>query len=460
VYDQLAGGFHRYSVDERWLVPHFEKMSYDNSELLRNYLHAWQVTQNSLFRETAEGIIGWVDEVLSDQENGGFYASQDADYSLDDDGDYFTWTLGELRSALLPDEARLMEIYYDVEPHGEMHHNPAKNVLWIARDPREIATPLGLDEATVRLTIARAKGKMLAARKPRPTPFVDKTMYVSWNAMFVSAYLDAARVFGGSLGGRCRAFALKTLDRMLKEVWSESRGFGHRIGGPALDGSLDDQVFSVLALLDACEATLDPRYFRAAQKTMDLAIARYGDADGGGFFDRASDAAPMGGLDVRRKPFQDSPTPSANSVAAIALVRMHSFTGDDRYSAFAQKTLEAFAGIAPQYGLFAATYGLAATLFAHHPLQVVVTGRADDPAAQKLEAAAHSVFRLGKAVLRITPGASLGHFSGALKETLPHLPADKALAIVCAGQTCLPPSSDPAQLAALLANGSAATPAS
>jgi uncharacterized protein YyaL (SSP411 family) len=455
VYDQLAGGFHRYSVDERWLVPHFEKMSYDNSELLRNYLHGWQVTQNPLLRETAEGIIGWVNEVLSDQSNAGFYASQDADYSLDDDGDYFTWTLDELRAALSPEEARVMELYYDVEAHGEMHHNAAKNVLWIARDATDIVKTLGLDEPAVRLVIAHAKGKMLAARLPRPTPYVDKTMYLSWNAMFVSAYLDAARVLGGLLGNNCRAFALKTLDRMLKEVWSESRGFGHRIGGPALEGSLDDQVFSVLALLDAYEATLDPRYFQAAQRSMDLAIDRYADAEGGGFFDRPSDAAPMGGLDVRRKPFQDSPTPSANSVAAIALIRLHAFTGDDRYRAFAQTTLEAFAGIAPQYGLFAATYGLAATLFAHHPMQVVITGRADDPAAQALEAAANRVFRLGKSVLRLTPGSSIANLAGALKETLPHLPADKAAAVVCAGQTCLPPTSDPEQLTALLENGAA-----
>src|SRR5882762_915624 len=453
VYDQLAGGFHRYSVDERWLVPHFEKMSYDNSELLKNYLHGYQATQNPFLRETAEGIIGWVNEVLSDQENGGFYASQDADYSLDDDGDYFTWSLDELRAALLPEEARIMELYYDVEAHGEMHHNPAKNVLWIARDAADIAKQIGLDETNVRLTIAKSKGKMLAARLPRPTPFIDKTMYVSWNAMFVSAYLDAARVLGGSLAGNCRAFALKTLDRMLKDVCTESRGFGHRIGGPALEGSLDDQVFSVLALLDAYEATLDPRYFTAAQKTMDLAIARYGDAEGGGFFDRPSDAAPMGGLDVRRKPFQDSPTPSANSVAAIALIRMHSFTGDDRYRAFAQKTLEAFAGIAPQYGLFAAPYGLAATLFAHHPTQVVVTGSASDPAAQALEAAAHRVYRFGKSVLRVTLETTQLHLAGALKETLPHLPADKPLAVVCSGQTCLPPTADPEQLIALLKNG-------
>jgi len=462
VYDQLAGGFHRYSVDERWLVPHFEKMSYDNSELLKNYVHLSHVTslahpedssRRSLFIAVAENIVSWVNSVLSDQEGGGFYASQDADYSLEDDGDYFTWTVDELRPILTPEESRVMELYYDVEPHGEMHHNPAKNVLWVARDFEEVAKSLGRDMKEVARTWLSAFEKMRKARSDRPTPFIDKTMYVSWNAMFVSAYLDASKVIDRSDAESCRAFALKTLDRMLKEVWSESRGFGHRIGGPALEGSLDDQVFSVLALLDAFETTLDPRYFTAALKTMDLAISRYGDAEGGGFFDRPSDAAPMGGLDVRRKPFQDSPTPSANSVAAIALIRMHAFTGDNRYYDFAKKTLEAFAGIAPQYGLFAATYGLAATLFAHHPLQVVITGNSNDPAAQALEAAAHRIFRFGKSVLRITPGASLTNLAGALKETLPHLPAGKPLAVVCSGNTCLPPTSDPEHLIRLLSNG-------
>jgi uncharacterized protein YyaL (SSP411 family) len=193
---------------------------------------------------------------------------------------------------------------------------------------------------------------------------------------------------------------------------------------------------------------------------MDLAIARYGDAEGGGFFDRPSDAAPMRGLDVRRKPFQDSPTPGANSVAAIALIRMHAFTGDDRYRALAQKTLEAFAGIASQYGLFAATYGLAATLFAHHPMQVVIAGPAGDPMSQALEAVAHRVFRFGKSVLRLTSGASLTNLAGALKETLPHLPADKPIAVVCAGQTCFPPTSDPAQLRAFLEDGATGAAAS
>ena len=244
--------------------------------------------------------------------------------------------------------------------------------------------------------IASAKSKMLAARLPRPTPFIDKTMYVSWNAMFVSAYLDAARVLEGAVAESSRRFALKTLDRMLAEAWSESRGFAHRIGGPPLDGSLDDQVFGALALLDAYEVTLESRYFTTAVRTLDLAIARYGDSESGGFFDRPVDAPPMGGLDVRRKPFQDSPTPGANSAAAIALIRLHAITGEDRYREFAQKTLEAFAGIAPQYGLFAATYGLAATLFTHHPLQIVITGATDDWVAQSLELRRTAFFALAK----------------------------------------------------------------
>jgi uncharacterized protein YyaL (SSP411 family) len=459
MYDQLAGGFHRYSVDEKWLVPHFEKMSYDNSELLKNYLHGWQVTQNPLLKQTAEGIITWVNEVLSDQHQGGFYASQDADYSLDDDGDYFTWTLDELRGALLPDEARVMESYYDVEAHGEMHHNPAKNVLWVAREPKDIAAQLASEESVVRLTLARAKEKMLAARLPRPTPYVDKTLYASWNAMFVSAYLESARVLQDSLGLSCRAFALKTMDRMLAEAWSEEKGFAHRIGGPPLGGSLDDQVFGVLALLDSYEATLDEKYFRAAQCTLDVAIEKYGDSEGGGFFDRASDAPPMGGLEVRRKPFQDSPTPGANSVAAIALIRMHAFTNESKYHQWAQKTLETFAGIAPQYGMFAATYGLAATLFAHHPVQVVIAGPPNDQPAKTLEAAANSIFRLGKSVLRILPGAMPTSLPLTLRETIPHLPQDRAIALVCSGNTCFPPTTDPEQLKSLIAGKKTSTAA-
>jgi len=460
VYDQLGGGFHRYSVDERWCVPHFEKMTYDNSELLRNFLHGYQVTRNPLFRETAEGIIAWVSEVLSDQERGGFYASQDADQTLEDDGDYFTWTLGEVRAALTPEESRAIELYYDVKPHGEMHHNPERNVLWVAATPPELANELGSDGAGARLMLARAKGKLIAARRERrPTPAIDQTLYVGWNAMFVSAYLEAARVLGRE---DCRAFALKTLDRTLSEAWDESKGFLHRVGGPQLEGSLDDQVFAAGTLLDAYEATLDRRYFETAERCVRLTVERFGDPDGGGFFDRAKDAAPMGGLEVRRKPLQDSPTPGANSVAAIVLDRLHAFTGERLYRDWAGKTLEAFAGRVPQYGIFAATYGLAALLHARGVLQVVVLGAAGDTRAAELEKAANETYRFGKSALRVTPEKiATASLAPALRETLPHLDAAKAQALICVETTCYPPTMDRDRLASLLSEaGARATGAS
>lgn len=456
VYDQLAGGFHRYSVDERWCVPHFEKMSYDNSELLKNYLHAYQVANSAaareseqastarLFRETAEGIINWVFDTLSDSEHGGFYASQDADISLDDDGDYFTWTQAEVRAMLTPDEARVMEKYYDVGPAGEMHHNPARNVLWVAASAEDVAKEEGLSIEDVKLIIARAKGKMLAARAQRQTPAIDRTIYVSWNAMFASAFLEAARVLSRD---DCRAFALKTLDRIIAEAWDEHAGFQHRLGGEKIGGLLDDQIFMAAALLDAYESTLDRKYFAIAERAMRIAIEKYGDAQNGGFFDRASDAPPIGGLDVRRKPFQDSPTPGTNSVAAIVLERLYAFTSGALFRDWAERTLEAFAGIAPQYGIFASTYGLAALLHSRHPLQVVITGTATDKTAVALESAANSVYRFGKAVLCVTPEiVAADALAPALKETIPHLDAAVPQAFICAGTSCLPPISEPAKL--------------
>ena len=205
------------------------------------------------------------------------------------------------------------------------------------------------------------------------------------------------------------------------------------------------------ALLDAFEATLDQRYFQAAERAARLFIEKYGDRNGGGFFDRSSDAAPMGGLDVRRKPLQDSPTPGGNPVAAMVLDRLFNYTGQTLYGEQCQATLEAFAGVVPQFGLFAATYGLATVLYARHPLQVLVTGAPGDEAAQRLDRAARSFHRFGKAVLRITPGAAAAHaLPPALRETVPHLNADVAQAFVCAGQTCYPPVQGPEKLLELL----------
>ena len=194
------------------------------------------------------------------------------------------------------------------------------------------------------------------------------------------------------------------------------------------------------------------RYFEIAERAMRLAVERFGDPEGGGFFDRAKDAAPMGGLEVRRKPLQDSPTPGGNAVAAMVLDRLHALTGERLYREWAEKTLEAFIGLVPQYGLFAATYALAALLHARHPLQVVITGAAGDPKAAELEKAAHEVYRFGKVVLRVTPERlASGALPAALRETLPHLDAAVPQAFVCVETTCFPPTADRDKLTALLA---------
>jgi uncharacterized protein YyaL (SSP411 family) len=275
VYDQLAGGFHRYSVDERWVVPHFEKMCYDNSELLKNYVHAYQVTGSQFFASVARDIIRWMDEWLSDREHGGFYASQDADYSMDDDGDYFTWTVAEAKAVLSAEEAQIALLYYDINEVGEMHHNSAKNVLYVRASVEEIAKRLGLAADRVEELLAAAKKKMYAARLERPTPYVDKTVYVGWNALCISAYFEAGKVLGLE---EARHFALRSLDRILSEAM-RTDGLLHVIAysDPQAErrqvrGMLEDYAFLAVACLDAYEATSDLSYFKFARRIADAMV--------------------------------------------------------------------------------------------------------------------------------------------------------------------------------------------
>src|SRR5882724_6207555 len=401
VYDQLAGGFHRYSVDERWVVPHFEKMSYDNSELLKNYVHGFQATGNQFFAEVARDIIRWMDEWLSDRERGGFYASQDADINMDDDGDYFTWTLEEARTFLTLAEVEVATLYYDIGPTGEMHHNPAKNVLFVAMSIEEVAAKLKKSPDEVRPLLDSAKKKMYAARLKRPTPYVDKTIYVSWNAMSISAYLIAARVLDLEEPKR---FALKSLDRILSEAWEPQRGLLHvvaysdpKAGKRSVAGMLDDYAQLANACVEAYESTSVLAYFNFAQKI----VAKFYDPTSGGFFD-AENAEELGALAARRKPFQDSPTPAGNPAAAIALLRLYAYSGNSRHCDIARQTLEAFAGIAAHYGLFAATYGIALGMYPRPHTQVVIAGSGE--AADRLRAAADAHFSLNKSVLHISQG--------------------------------------------------------
>jgi len=454
VYDQLAGGFHRYSVDERWVVPHFEKMCYDNSELLKNYVHGYQVTGTKFFADVALDIIRWTEEWLSDRERGGFYASQDADHSMEDDGDYFTWTVAEAKAALSEEESAVACLHYDINEIGEMHHNPAKNVLYVRASIEEIAGRLKIAPDQVRDLLQSAKRKMYEARLARPTPYIDKTVYVGWNSLCVSAYLEAAKALRLEDAQR---FALRSLDRILSEAWRPEEGLLHVIAysdpGAArreVRGGLDDYAFTAIACLDAYEATADLSYFKFARKITDSMIEQFFDPVSGGFFDTESGGSSqtLGVLSARRKPFQDSPTPAGNSMAAIALVRMHGYTNDASYRDKAEQTMEVFAGTAEQFGIFGATYGIAAVHFSQPHTQVVVIGTGDQ--AEQMWTAAWARFAFNKSAIKLTPNEAIArNLPPALAVTIPGVPGiqeTKVTAVVCSGFSCQPPVSEPEEL--------------
>jgi hypothetical protein len=458
IHDHLAGGFHRYSVDEHWVVPHFEKMAYDNSELLKNYLHAYQAFGEPELARVARDVMRWMDEWLSDRERGGFYASQDADFSLDDDGDYFTWMLDEAAEVLMAQELAVAAGNYEIGEIGDMHHNVRKNVLHVKRGMDAVARKAGVDLQEARTLLDTAKQKMLTARLARPTPYVDKTMYVAWNAMCISAYLEAGRVLDAA---EARGFALKSLDRALVTAWGgHERGLAHVMayGEPGVTaervaGVLDDYVFLGHAALDAWETTGEMRYYEAAEALMESALERFYDPVGGGFFDTqkaAEGERSLGVLAARRKPLQDSPTPAGNPMAAMLLLRMHALNGSAEYAAKAQETMAAFAGVVEHFGLYAATYTLALQLLLTPAVQVCVIG--EDAVAHELEAAALRRYAANKSVVRLRR-VQMGTLPSELQKTLPYLPMPNAggsFAVVCSGNACQPPVRTAKELEKLL----------
>ena len=457
IYDHLAGGFHRYSVDERWIVPHFEKMAYDNSELLKNYVHGFQTFVEPEFARVAREIIGWMDMWLSDREHGGFYASQDADFSLDDDGDYFTWTRDEAAAVLTPEELAVAGAYFEIGEIGNMHHNPAKNVLHVSGGLDRVAHAAKLPLETARERLASARQKMYSARLRRPTPYIDKTLYTAWNAMCISAYLEAGRVLDLA---EPRAFALLALDRVLAQVWGGGPNVAHVVayGEPAgtaatVPGVLEDYAFLAHAALDAWEATGELRFYTAAEQIAQQVMARFHDRTAGAFFDTEAPRpgeTRLGALTARRKPLQDSPTPAGNPVAAMLLLRLEALNGSEELMLAAQTTLETFSGIVEHFGLYAATYGLALQRLLQRPIQVCVIG--EDQDARRLEAIALARFAVNKTVIRLRRD-QLAALPPALAETLPHLPIlheASSFAVVCSGNSCQAPVRTPDELLAQL----------
>ncbi|MBA3259185.1 MAG: thioredoxin domain-containing protein [Gemmatimonadales bacterium] len=397
VYDQLGGGFHRYSVDAEWIVPHFEKMAYDNSELLRAYLHAYALFGTEEYAEAARGIVRWVREVASDTE-GGYAASQDADVGLEDDGDYFTWTRDEAAAVLGPEELEVAAAHYDIGTAGEMHHNPGKNVLFVSASVPAIAQRSARSEEEVQALLDSARRKLKTARDQRPAPFVDRTRYTAWNAMMASAMLHAGIVLGDSWA---RDHAIATL-ALLRRDAANSDTVPHTPGG--IGGLLDDQVQTASASLDAYEATGEPLWLGGAEAIVDRVWREYWDESGGGLFDTARGRQDETGLmPARAKPVQDTPTPSPNGVAGIVSARLHELTGHERWRERETALVEAFAGRASELGLYAATYLLAVDWHLGPRTHLVVVGPRGDETAEAMHRAALAEFVPRRVVQRLTP---------------------------------------------------------
>ena len=273
IYDQLGGGFHRYSVDERWHVPHFEKMAYDNAALLALCAGACALTGEAEYARVARETIAWVDRHLRDGDDpaAGFYASQDADVGLDDDGDYFTWTVEEVR-AVLGDRAELAGAYYGIDPVGDVHGRAGRNVLHLPKTVEQLAKLLGRDAAELAKELAGIGAELLSARRKRPAPRVDKTVFADLNGMMIDAYLTAFERLGDE---PCRRTALAALDGLLATGRDERGVFAHfRHGGELRGvGLLADQAWMGRALVHAFAVTGKADYLRAAVKVADYVLA-------------------------------------------------------------------------------------------------------------------------------------------------------------------------------------------
>lgn len=449
--DHVNGGFFRYSVNRALTVPHFEKMDYVQSALLMAYLDAYRLTGDSVYAATARDIMHYVDSTLSDRERGGFYAHQDADVSLDDDGSYYTWSLAQLKAALPPEQAEALRLYYEIEAGGEMREDPSQNVPRIARSYAEVAEALGIPEAEARRRIREGTRKLEAARAQQKVPYVETTKYTDRNGMMISAYLDAYETLGDR---EARDFALKTLDLLLeKAVQPDGKVFHATASGESyVDGLMADYASFTDALLDAYQVTGRDRYLRTAERVMNRAVKLFWDEKNGGFFDRPADPSAPALLANRAKEFTDSPIPGDNAVAARALDKLYLLTSRDRWRELAEKTLAAFAAAARESASFGATYALAAEAHLNKPPQTVIVGPRGDKRTAALATAAWRTFRPGRMVAAYDPrGVSLDELPPAVAGAARVFGSDPTpRAYVCVGETCAPPTTSPADVAVLV----------
>jgi hypothetical protein len=342
VYDHLLGGFFRYSTDEKWIVPHFEKMLYDNAELLRLYAVASKVFGSERYGSIIDGIVAYYRRYGVDEE-GGFYASQDADIGVLDEGGYYVFSLDEAKEILSAEELQVVSLHYDIMPSGEMHHDPSKNVLFVDKEAGQIAEMLHMPAVRVEELVSSGKAKMLAYREARrERPFIDKTLFANWNGLMIEAMCLAADLHGK---GECLELAEKAARRILREYYHDGTLFHTR----GIEGFLEDYLFLSKGLLALYQSTQNRQYADVAKNLMDKAIELFWDEEGGGFFDAS--AGGRGYLAIRSKHLFDGPTASANGVAPQALLVLHMLTRDMRYRTFAERCVGAFASLLKEHPL-------------------------------------------------------------------------------------------------------------
>jgi uncharacterized protein YyaL (SSP411 family) len=426
IHDQLGGGFARYSVDAQWLVPHFEKMLYDNAQLVNLYLDAFLVSGESRHADPARDIIRYVLRDMTHSE-GGFYSAEDAD-SEGKEGKFYCWTRAELSKLLTPEEFNVAVKYFGVTERGNfVDHSdpdplPGQNVLSI------VEPALGAADAPL---LESAKGEMFAARAQRVRPHLDDKILASWNGLMLGALARAFAILGNE---SCLVAAEKNLAFLQAKLWdARTRTLYHRWRDGERDSVqlLDAYAFLLSGVIELYQATLDPKHLDFAIALADAMLARFYDRDAGGFWQSAPDAPD---LILRVKEDYDGAEPSGNSVAALALLKLAAIAERADYREAAERTLRLFADRLQRLPQ-AVPYLLQAFDFSREePKRVVIAGEPSAADTRALLRATHSVYQPRKVVLGT---------AGAVEPFAKTLPAkDGATVYLCTGTACQPPTKD------------------
>ena len=433
IYDQLGGGFHRYSVDGHWLVPHFEKMLYDNALLSRVYLDAYLLTKRDLFRQVVEETLDYVVREMTSPE-GGFYSTQDAD-SEGEEGKFYLWTAAEVKDLLGGGDAELFCHYYDISPEGNFER---RNILHVPRVLSTAARLAGVPEERLLAAIQRGRKVLFEAREKRVKPGRDEKILTAWNGLMIRSFAEAGsgleRDDYRAVAARAAGFVLSTLQpagRLLRTC---------RSGEAKLNAYLEDHAFLANALLSLYEATFDPRWMMEAERLVRVLIERFSDPQGGGFFFTSSDHER---LPHRPKEYFDNATPSGNSEAAWALLRLWRFTGEGEWAQFAVSLLKRMAEPMARHPLAFGNLLCALDFFLSKCKEIAVVG---EPAAKQTRMLLNEIFRRYLPNKVVACGAT---DSVALLRNRRCI-HDAPTAYVCEDFACRAPVTTPSELAALL----------